>query len=41
VSYDPPKVLRNFAEKQGITYPLLSDEDSRVISGVRRRRRSR
>jgi len=33
VSYDPPKVLRNFAEKQGITYPLLSDEDSRVIRG--------
>ncbi len=25
-------VLRAFAEKQGITFPLLSDEGSRVIS---------
>ena len=31
VSYDPVEVLRGFAEEFGITYPLLSDEDSAVI----------
>ena len=32
VSYDDPKALREFAEAQGITYPLLSDQDSTVIA---------
>ena len=31
VSYDSVEVLRAFAEEFGITYPLLSDEDSAVI----------
>lgn len=31
VSYDDVEVLRAFAERYGITYPLLSDEGSRVI----------
>ena len=31
VSYDPVEVLRAFAEEFGITYPLLSDDDSAVI----------
>lgn len=32
VSYDPPEVLREFAEAKGISYPLLSDQGSRVIT---------
>ena len=31
VSYDSPEVLRAFAEKYGIGFPLLSDRDSAVI----------
>ncbi len=31
LSYDEPKVLDQFAKKQGITYTLLSDEGSKVI----------
>ncbi|MAG36048.1 MAG: hypothetical protein CL878_07380 [Dehalococcoidia bacterium] len=31
VSYDPVDVLAEFAERFGITYPLLSDSDSAVI----------
>ena len=31
VSYDSTAVLRNFAERKAITYPLLSDADSKVI----------
>lgn len=31
ISNDPVEALRAFAEEQGITYPLLSDADSRVI----------
>lgn len=31
LSYDSPAVLRNFAERNGIEYPLLSDPESRVI----------
>jgi len=31
VSYDSVAVLRNFAERKGITYPLLSDADSQTI----------
>lgn len=31
ISYDPVEVLAAFAEKRGVSYPLLSDEGSRVI----------
>ena len=31
ISYDSPETLSGFADKQKITYPLLSDPDSRVI----------
>ena len=31
VSYDSQEVLKGFAEKHGIGYPLLSDQDSAVI----------
>ena len=31
VSYDDQKTLKEFSEKQGIPYPLLSDENSKVI----------
>ena len=31
ISYDPVDVLAGFAEKRGISFPLLSDEDSSVI----------
>lgn len=31
ISYDSPQVLKNFAERKGITFPLLSDEGSKVI----------
>ena len=31
ISYDSPAVLRTFAARRGITYPLLSDPDSKVI----------
>lgn len=31
ISYDPADALARFAEEQGITYPLLSDEGSEVI----------
>ena len=31
ISYDPVETLHAFAEKHGITYPLLSDEGSHVI----------
>ena len=31
ISYDSPEILRSFATRKGITYPLLSDPDSRVI----------
>lgn len=31
ISYDPVSALSAFASKYGITYPLLSDEGSRVI----------
>lgn len=31
VSYDSVAVLKNFADRKGITYPLLSDSDSKVI----------
>ncbi len=31
VSYDSVAVLKNFSDRRGITYPLLSDADSKVI----------
>lgn len=30
-SYDTVEVLRDFAARRGITFPMLSDLDSRVI----------
>jgi peroxiredoxin Q/BCP len=32
VSYDPVEVLKAFADKQKITFPLLSDPDSKTIA---------
>jgi peroxiredoxin len=32
VSYDSVEVLKGFADKQKITFPLLSDPDSKVIA---------
>ena len=34
ISYDSPEVLAAFAEKRGITYPLLSDEGSHTIRAL-------
>jgi peroxiredoxin len=31
ISYDPPEILAKFADERGITYPLLSDQGSKVI----------
>lgn len=31
ISYDSPAVLKNFAGRRGITFPLLADEGSKVI----------
>jgi hypothetical protein len=31
ISYDPPEVLRDFARRRHITFPLLSDRDSAAI----------
>ena len=31
ISYDDPETLAEFAEKQGVHFPLLSDIDSKVI----------
>jgi hypothetical protein len=31
ISYDSPAILKSFAERKNITYPLLSDPESRVI----------
>jgi hypothetical protein len=33
LSYDSAAVLKNFSQRKGITYPLLSDTDSKVIRG--------
>lgn len=37
ISYDSTSILRRFAGQNGITFPLLSDPDSRVIDafGIR------
>ncbi len=32
ISYDSPEVLKAFSERQGITFPLLSDPQSRIIT---------
>lgn len=32
ISYDSPDVLAEFAQRRGITFPLLADDDSAVIS---------
>lgn len=32
LSYDSPAVLKNFAERKGIHFPLLSDPESKVIT---------
>ena len=31
ISYDTVDVLREFANRRGITYPMLSDPDSAII----------
>jgi peroxiredoxin len=31
ISYDPPKTLKCFADKKSITFPVLSDPDSKII----------
>ena len=31
ISYDSPAILKSFAERTNITFPLLSDPDSRII----------
>ena len=39
VSYDSEAILKRFAAKRGITFPLLSDEGSKTIEayGIRNR----
>jgi peroxiredoxin Q/BCP len=32
ISYDQVEVLKKFAERQKVTFPLLSDPDSKVIT---------
>lgn len=34
LTYDAPEVLANFASRQGIPYPLLSDEGSQAIAAL-------
>tara|TARA_B100001123_G_scaffold425571_2_gene538584 strand:+ start:1046 stop:1612 length:567 start_codon:yes stop_codon:yes gene_type:complete len=31
ISYDPPLTLQEFGESEGITFPLVSDKDSKLI----------
>ncbi len=31
ITYDTPEVIRHFAQRVGITYPLLADPDSKII----------
>ena len=35
ISYDSEEVLSDFAERRGITFPLLADDDSAVITAYR------
>ena len=37
ISYDAPAALTAFAEKQGVAYPLLSDEGSKMIDAFKLR----
>ncbi len=37
ISYDAPEALAAFAEKQGVTYTLLSDEGSKLIDAYKLR----
>jgi peroxiredoxin len=37
ISYDPPDVLTSFAKRQGISYALLSDTNSRMIDAFKLR----
>jgi peroxiredoxin len=37
ISYDAPDALATFAEKQGVTYTLLSDEGSKMIDAYKLR----
>jgi peroxiredoxin Q/BCP len=39
ISYDSVEVLHRFATKRGITFPLLSDPDSKVITAYALRNR--
>ena len=32
ISYDSEQVMADFSQRRGITFPLLSDDDSRVIT---------
>ena len=32
ISYDSEEVLADFSQRRGITFPLLSDDDSKVIT---------
>jgi peroxiredoxin len=34
IGYDPVETLRRFGDVYGITYPLLSDPDSEVITSI-------
>jgi peroxiredoxin len=40
ISYDSQKVLKDFADRKSITFPLLSDQSSRIIEAFRVRDRS-
>src|SRR5258708_25157537 len=31
ISYDSPAILKNFADRRQITFPLLSDPESKII----------
>ena len=33
ISYDSPEVLKNFAGRMHISFPLLSDPESKIICG--------
>lgn len=35
ISYDSVEILKSFADRRGITYPLLADPDSKIISSYR------
>ncbi len=37
ISYDAPDALATFAEKQGVAYPLLSDDGSKMIDAYKLR----